>query len=302
MNSQGYPLLWVVLGASLWGTDTVLRRPITAYWSSPQIVFLEHLILTAVLAGAVWRSRAQWRRLGRKQWAALLGVAWGGSALATMCFTEAIRAGNPSAAVLLQKSQPLFAALLARGLLREPLGAAYWKRLGPALCGAYLISFGDRPLAPFAGQAALGPALLAVAAAALWGGSTVLGRFLLGALSFQAMTALRITLALPPLALLALLQAKAPAVPASPGPWLSLLGLALVPGLLALLAYYRGLKRSRASLAAIAELAFPATAALLNWLVLDVRIAWLQAAGFALLCAVILSLNLRRLAPAKPRG
>ena len=80
-------------------------------------------------------------------------------------------------------------------------------------------------------------------------------------------------------------------MPRHGGEWLSLAALALVPGLLGLLAYYRGLQRTPASLAVIAELSFPATAILLNWLVLGARISPAQLAGFVLLWFAILGMD-----------
>jgi drug/metabolite transporter (DMT)-like permease len=64
-----------------------------------------------------------------------------------------------------------------------------------------------------------------------------------------------------------------------------------VPGLLGLLVYYRGLRYTRASLAALAELSFPATAALLNWIFLGTRITAIQAGGFLLVWLVIVYLD-----------
>src|SRR5262249_32766931 len=129
-----------------------------------------------------------------RQWGALLGISWGGSALGTICFTEAIRIGNPTTAALLQKTQPIFAALLAWLLLGEKLGGRFWMCLSLALCGAYVLNFGlSAPGAGIEREAAL----LALAAAALWGASTVLGRFALRGLSFFALTALRIIVAAP---------------------------------------------------------------------------------------------------------
>jgi len=228
---------------------------------------------------------------GVARWAAVLGIAWGGSAVATLLFTEAIRHGNPTSAVLLQKSQPVFAALAAWVLLGEPLGTAYWKRLTVALAGAYLISFGSAPLAPIRHLALADPSVLAIAAAALWGSSTVLGRFVLDRLSFAALTALRIVLATPLLALIALRSPGFHAAHYEAHYWLTLLALALVPGLLALLSYYRGLKRCQAAKAAVAELTFPAMATLLNWTFLGARLTVVQGAGFALLWLAIFSLQ-----------
>ena len=283
-------LVWVAAGASLWGTDTVLRQPLTAHWNSAQIVLGEHLILTAVLAPVLWISRSEWRKLGPLEWAAVLGVAWGGSALGTVCFTKAIAMGNPTTAVLLQKTQPLAAVLLARVLLGEALGRRFWMYLAAAIFAAWVVSFGLE-IPGGAAAARMAPALLAVSAAALWGSLTVLSRFALGRLSFHALTALRIIVATPLLVGLAWFNwGPAGAFP-EPRELLSLALLALVPGLVALLIYYRGLSGTTASRAAVAELSFPAVAAILNRVFLGATLSIAQLAGFALLWGVILKLK-----------
>ncbi len=283
-------LLWVAAGASLWGTDTLLRRPLTSSFSSAQIVLFEHVILAAALLPVCWQTREQWMPLRRPQWAAILGIAWGGSALGTVCFTEAIKLGNPTTAVFLQKTQPLLAALLARALLRESLGRRFWFCLALAMVAAYLISFGDQLEAPPWTEARGPAAALALGAAALWGASTVLGRFALHSVPFVTLTALRLVGATPFLLVVAWLSAGRPPQPQA-GQAFSLLLMAFFPGLLALLVYYRGLSRARASRAAIAELAYPATATLLNWAFLGARVGAVQLAGFVLLWAVILTLE-----------
>ncbi len=285
-SSERRAILWVAFGASLWGTDTVFRRPLTAVMASAQIVLLEHLILCAALAVPLWRMRPQWRGLGWRQWGALLGIAWGGSALGGICFTEAIRLGNPTTAILLQKTQPIFAVALAWLLLREPLGKRFWICLAAALCGAYLVNFGfSTPTGAIQSRAAL----FALGAAALWGGSTALGRVALATLSPFAVTALRITLATP--LLIALNPAPVLVGPVAASEIAPLFEMALIPGLAALLAYYHGLRNARASRAAIAELSFPVTGAILNWILLGARISAVQVVGFALLWAAILNLN-----------
>src|SRR5437588_1287362 len=119
-------LLLVALGAALWGTDTLFRRTLTTSLESSRIVLYEHLILTVLLLPVCWRGRREWIPMSLVQWGALLWTSWGGSALGTVCFTEAVRIGNPTTAVLLQKIQPVFAALLAWALLGESLGRRFW--------------------------------------------------------------------------------------------------------------------------------------------------------------------------------
>src|SRR5271165_6756313 len=131
--------------------------------------------------------------------------------------------------------------------------------------------------------------LLALAAAGLWGASTVLGRFLLIRTSFLMLTALRIVVALPPLA--AAVWYQHPNImtimdlPMARG----LLLLALIPGFAGLMLYYHGLSHARASRASVAELCFPATAVFLNWYFLNARFSVFQAVGFFILFGAILS-------------
>src|SRR5438876_5105862 len=133
--------------------------------------------------------------------------------------------------------------------------------------GVYLVVFAQDPTAPVSAlqQGRVEVGLLALGAALLWASGTVLGRFALGSISFCSMTSLRFTLALPLLVTIVLLQYGGGAfshyrfsdfVP-------NLLAIALVPGLLALLLYYRALSKTPASLATIAEMAFPVAATLI---------------------------------------
>src|SRR5205085_6352889 len=112
----------VALGAALWGTDGAFRQPLVspvARWSPYTIVLYEHVLLTAVVAPFLIRHRRGLRRLDRGGWLAAFGVAWGGSALATLAFTTAFEYGNPDVVVLLQKTQPLWAIAAAAAVTRE---------------------------------------------------------------------------------------------------------------------------------------------------------------------------------------
>jgi DME family drug/metabolite transporter len=66
---------------------------------------------------------------------------------------------------------------------------------------------------------------------------------------------------------------------------------ALFPGLIALVLYYRGLERIPASVATFAELAFPATSVIAGWLFLDATVTAEQMIGFAIVWITILALH-----------
>jgi drug/metabolite transporter (DMT)-like permease len=285
-------VLLVAIGASLWGTDAILRVPLLEAMSPSAIVFSEHLVLLLYSVPAVALGWRAFRNFRASHWIALLIIGWGGSALATLLFTTAFAVGNPTVAILLQKTQPLFAIVLASILLQERLGWQYWVCFAVAMVGAYLISFGD--FTPF-GELKTGEVLtaaLAIGAALLWGSSTVLGRFVLKDMPFYTLTGARLLLALPLLALIVLAQGSFGQVGAGfaarPA---TIFLLALIPGLIALLLYYRGLTGTRASYATLAELAFPATAVLLNWSFLGVGVSANQILGFFLLWGSVFILS-----------
>jgi drug/metabolite transporter (DMT)-like permease len=289
--SLGAGVLLVALGAALWGTDGILRVPLLRDMSPAAIVLGEHVILLLYSVPAVVLGWGALRRLGISGWGALLVIGWGGSALATLLFTASFAAGDPTVAILLQKTQPLFAIGLATVLLGERPGRYYWLLFAGAMVGAYLVSFGDlSPFEALASDAAPG-AFLALVAALLWGSSTALGRFVLEDVPFHAVTGARLLLAILPLAVIAQVQGAfgdlGTGLASQPG---RLVLLALIPGLLGLLLYYRGLSTTRASHATLAELAFPATAVALNWLVLGVGVTAGQVVGFFVLWSAIYGL------------
>jgi len=284
------PVILVALGSALWGTDAVLRLPLTGHLASSTIVLYEHLILCVIAIPVLVRAREELRHWQWKHWLALIGIAWGGSALATVLFTQALGHGNPTTAILLQKMQPLFTFLLAGPLLGERLTARHWGYLAMGAFGAWLVTFGtDHGIAgliPAIPQVQVTAALMALGASALWGTSTVLGRFISPRSSFSTVTALRFVVALP--MLFAIAQVTGAPLPLPEGQqMLRLATMALVPGLAALLLYYRGLQGTPAALAAIAELCFPTTALILNWLVLNQHPAALQIAGFFVIWTVV---------------
>jgi drug/metabolite transporter (DMT)-like permease len=306
-----YSALLVIGGSALWGTDALFRRPLTGFLSPITIVLLEHCVLVVAVFPILLACRAEFRRLKGRDYALLLFVALGGSVAATSLFTFAIKYGNPSAVVLLQKTQPLFTVLLARLILAERPARSFWPWFAAAIAGAYLISDPD-----WSGSLDLNPGhpaivLSALGAAGLWGSATVCGRYLVSRISTPFLTALRCVLALPALLILYGLQPELQrALPSRLAPVAGITTMALVAGLAALLLYYQGLKSTSASMASVCELSFPVTAVVLNWLVLKVSLSGTQLIGSAILVAaatVMALLNAReqdRLAhaDAKPIG
>jgi drug/metabolite transporter (DMT)-like permease len=177
------------------------------------------------------------------------------------------------------------AVLLAAVLLGERVTRRFPLFAVPALLGAWLLSFPDPLDVSVQGAAA---AALAVGAASLWAAGTVLGRLVSRELSYLHVTTLRFAVGLVALCVFVAVSGTPVAVPLPLVPRLILL--ALVPGLLALVLYYRALRRTPASRATLAELAFPVTAAAVGVLLLGARLDAGQWLGFGIVLAAVVAL------------
>ena len=296
-------MLLVALGAAVWGTDTVLRAPLSAALAPVLLVLGEHLVLAVYAVPAVLRGWRELWAMNAARWGALLVVGWGGSAVATILFTTGLfgafeaGGGSVNTVLLLQQTQPLFAIAAAAVVLGERLTVLYAPIFAVAALGAYLLAFGDLEgglLAPFTqvGRARLEFALAALGAAALWGTSTAMGRYLGGRLSFQTLTGARFLVALPLLLMWAAVLPDAVGSFAAgltkPQVARNLVLLAIFPGLLGLLLYYRGLRSTPAS---YATLAYPATGVALNWVLLGTPLTVAQGVGVALVVGAIAAMN-----------
>ena len=279
----------VALAAGLWGTDALFRRGLALDLPSATVVVYEHLLLTVATIPLLWRGRRSLRRLRPRDWVAVAVIGAGASALATLLFTAAFRYGDPTTPLLLQKLQPVVAVAAAALLLHERLLPRFGLYFAAAVGSAFLITFPDPTSVTLT---SLRPAVLAFGAAALWGLGTVLGRQLRARTDALTLTALRFTVGLPAAAVFVLLeQGPAGFSAVSSDDAVPLLLLALVPGLLSLLVYYRGLGTTPASLATLAELAFPLVAITVNYLAFGTTLTATQWLGVGSLTATITTMS-----------
>lgn len=285
----------IFLAAMLWATDAPFRIHLTKELSSNFIVLGEHFIDALFVLPVLALGLRELKKLSAKDWLAVLVIAVGGSALASVAFTQAFHYVNPSVAILLQKLQPLIAIGLAAAILKENLSPKFWLWAILALFGAYLISFAGLKPQLFPGET-LNPNLigvgLALVAAVLWGASTVLGKFVLNKVNFKIMTSLRFVIAFVFLLLLNWQQKTYPHWAAlTRTDLLFIVIIALASGVFSLFLYYRGLQDTKASVATLAELGFPMAAVLVNWLFIpNSALVWPQLLGMAVLLFAVFNL------------
>ncbi|HZC30760.1 MAG TPA: DMT family transporter [Gaiellaceae bacterium] len=295
----------VSIAAAMWGLDGLIRKPLAHSTSATTIVFGEHVVLVACTATLLVPALVALWRAGIAYVLAGIAIGAGASAIATIIFTQALFHGDFITVLVLQKAQPLVAVTGAWLVLGEKPRPNFAWFLVPALAGIWLIAL-VHPLAPHA--RGLTPIAESLGAAVLWGLGTVFGRFLSRKLAFEHVTTVRFAFGLVASACALPIVGTAAYSNAHDSFYIAIL--ALVTGLFALGLYYYGLRRTPAVLAAIGELAFPVTAALIGIYVFDSSLRWTQWIGVGITVAVVSLLPVRRrevvdapaLAPAAAAG
>lgn len=284
--------LFVGLAAFLWATDALVRYPAITSIDPIFLVFVEHVLaVILLLPWVLWKHKNELFSFTFREWMAAIFSGMGGSALATVIFTASFYYVNPSVAVLLQKLQPVMVVVIAFLLLGEKPERKFFFWGLIALVAGVFLSFPDLNFSFLNGGLDLYSKGIqyAFGAALLWAASTVSGKILLKQTAPALATFWRFAFGLVALSFL-MAFAGAPVVWSSftSGPNLTaLLYLSLVPGLFAMLIYYKGLARTRASVTTFIELLYPIGAVALNTAFLHTPLNSVQtAAGAALLFAV----------------
>lgn len=262
---------FVVFAASLWGIDGILLRPYLYTLPVPLVVFLESTIIVLVLSLVFIRSLKKFPKLKRSDWLAFTGVAIMGGAMGTMAITKAlfyVNFVNLSIVVLIQKLQPAFAIMLAAIFLKERPRKAFYGWAALALTGAYIMTFGlNIPVINKEDKTAIA-AVFAMIATISFASSTVLSKRALKNVEFREATYLRFLMTAGVMLIIVFLTGNIDAVNEVTTPqWMIFLVIAFLTGGPGIFLYYYGLKHIKASVATIAELAFPLTAVVLEYMV-----------------------------------
>lgn len=269
MKYAKYGSAAVVAAALLWSVDGLLRRHLYVL-PAPVIVFWEHTFGFIVMLPIIIFSWRKFKELTPKQWLAMGAVALLSGAAATILYTAAlgrIQYIPFSVVVLLQQLNPVFAIGASALMLREPLTRRFIGLAVIALAAAYFTAFPHGGVNFSTGTGTAIAALFAVGAAAGWGISTAFSKYALEGTSSFHVTAARFGIT-PFFALMfAALSGTAGQIGnINRSEFMYLVAITFSTGLMALIIYYFGLKRVKASRSAILELAWPASSVAVGYL------------------------------------
>jgi drug/metabolite transporter (DMT)-like permease len=274
----------------MWGLETFWRIRLLAKFDADILVFHEHWMGLVLTLPFLVRGAPALRGVSRKAIVSMVASGVLGSALGTVCFTEALTLLNASLANLLLNVQPVISVLVSWFWLRErPLPRFYpWAAVALA-CGAAMAWSPDATQAPH--RLALG--LLFIGATAVcWGASTTFGRAAMIEIDFKTGTALRYLIGAVATFVLAALNgnvAERLRWPAlwTPSTFKDMAELLIVAAITPTFLYFAGLARTRASVATFAEMAQTFASLIITWGVLGEALSVRQfAAGVLLLVAV----------------
>jgi len=297
-------VIFVIIAGILWALDTLIRYPLLYSGVSAEIiVFSEHLILSLVFVPLLLK---EFKKIGVLTLSNLfyffvIGVC--GSAIGTLTFTKAFMLINPSLVILLQKLQPIVAISLAGLFLGEKIKKSFllWALL--ALFGGFLVSSPDIfpglskldfSMALVSEKALLGYFLTLIAVVS-WGASTVFGKKLsLNGFSEIQIMGGRFISGFIFMLLFLLSKYHTLSLNMSSLLYGKILLMVLLSGLLGMYFYYRGLKLVSARACALAEMFFPFSAVVINWIFLDAKLTLIQIAGALILLFSSLVIQLKK--------
>jgi len=281
----------VILGASMWGLEAFWRLRLSQHFDADVLVFHEHwlgLILTLPFLVVGWRALAG---VSRRAWISMVVSGVFGSALGTVCYTQAITMMNVSVANLLLNLQPFLCVFASWLWLGEKPGRQFYPwAVVAVLCGMVLAWSPDALKDPhvFAlGLVFVGGTIFS------WGISTTAGRGAMLEIDFK--TAVTLRYAIGAVSTLAVVVARGVSVhrlnagALFTGPvFLDMLSLLLIAGATPTFIYFAGLARTPASVATFAEMAQTLASLLVSWGQLGDALTGPQClAGAVLLMAVV---------------
>jgi drug/metabolite transporter (DMT)-like permease len=286
----------ISIAAAFWGVDGVVLTPRLYNLNVAFVVFILHMIAFLIMNAFLFSEYRQIRRLTTGDALNFFLIALFGGAVGTMSIVHALFLVNfekLTIVILLQKLQPIFAIALAVIFLGERMKRFYFIWASLAIIAGYFLTFGTKVPNFNTGNNTLEAALFSLLAAFSFASSTVLSKKVLEKYSFHTATFFRYGFT----SIIMLVFVLATGLTTqffnvTNENWLIFFIIAITTGSGAIFLYYYGLRKVRAVIATICELFFPVTAIILDYLINDQRLSWLQWASAVILLFAIINLNI----------
>ena len=293
--------IFIIIAAMMWGIDGILLTP--SYFTKFKffdvnfIVFIAHAIPTVILSIFFSKQYKYLKTFTKSDYLFFILIALFGGTIGTLSIVKALELSNYapySIVILIQKTQPIFAILLAIFLLKEKPSKNFYVIAIIALIAIYFLTF-EFKSPVLLKQNNLLAVLYSLLAAFSFGSSTVFGKKVVYKFSFLTSTFYRFFFTTIITMLFVIFSETTRNTITQYTQNKNLMGLSLfiaIFGLLAILIYYNGLKYVKATIATFCELAFPITSVVTEAIIYKRFLSPIQLVAAIVLVAVILYLNL----------
>lgn len=293
--------IFIIIAAMMWGIDGILLTP--SYFTKFKffdvnfIVFIAHAIPTVILSIFFSKQYKYLKTFTKSDYLFFILIALFGGTIGTLSIVKALELSNYtpySIVILIQKTQPIFAILLAIFLLKEKPSKNFYVVAVIALIAIYFLTF-EFKSPVLLKQNNLLAVLYSLLAAFSFGSSTVFGKKVVYKFSFLTSTFYRFFFTTIITMLFVIFSETTRNTITQYTQNRNLMGLSLfiaIFGLLAILIYYNGLKYVKATIATFCELAFPITSVVTEAIIYKRFLSPIQLVAAIVLVAVILYLNL----------
>jgi drug/metabolite transporter (DMT)-like permease len=252
----------------MWGLETYWRVPLGKKLDADVLVFHEHWMGLLLTLPFLFLGARALRGVSRKAILSMIGSGVLGSALGTVCFTQALAMLNASLANLLLNVQPVVSVLVSWVWLRERPRTSFYPWAALALvCGVVMAWPRGGVESPH--RLALG-LLFLTGTALCWGASTTFGRAAMIEIDFKTGTALRYLIGV--VATFAIVAVRGDVaerlrfgVLFTPETLRQMAGLLVLAAITPTFLYFAGLARTRASVATFAEMAQTFASLFITW-------------------------------------
>ncbi len=287
----------ISIAAIAWGLDGIALTPNLYNLDVPFVVFVLHLIPTLIMTPifiGYWKNFFNYKF---SDVASLWTLSFFGGALGTISIVKAlflVRFDHLSVIVILQKLQPLFAIILAMLFLKEKPSKRFWIWALIAMLGGYFLTF-EFHLPNFSKQGNLIQAsLYSLLAAFSFGAGTVFSKRSLSSLNFKEVTYFRYFFtALFVGSFVAFTGRMGYFQVATKINWFYFFLISLTAGVGSILLYNYGLKRVKAIVSTIAELLFPISSIVFDYLINGNTLSTVQLVSAGVMVIAIINISNR---------
>ena len=292
-------LCLIVTAAACWGFSSVVLLPRLCNLSTDFVVLMQNLVPLAIMSCFMFGEYANVLKLPKRDFFLLSIIALFSGVIGILAIVKALFLVNfhqLSLVVLVQKIQPVFTVVLASIFLKERVSVKFVLWSIVALAGIYLITFGfNLPIVDKGGVFLLACSL-SILSALSFSINTIVSKHLTLNIQFSTMIFGRFLIGTIFSIIICIFSGTIWSFKdVTTNNWIILIVSFITLGPVSMYIYYYGLKKVKAMVSALGELALPFSVIILDYLINGTHFTLVQWIGSAMIIFGILKISTGRI-------